>query len=106
MSAGVLMRPSGMVARNLARLSGVSGSPMNCSSSAVAPITGQTALTRMSSAASSVAMHWVMMFTAPLVPLYQTSPGRGRMPAVLEMLMMEPPRPWLRNAGTAACAIQ
>src|SRR6266568_143635 len=88
-SADVLIRPSGMLARNRARFSGVSGAPMNSVSRLVAPITGQTALTRILSGASSVAMHWVMVFTAPLVPLYQTRPGRGRIPAVLLMLMIE-----------------
>ncbi len=105
-SAGVLIRPSGIVARNRARFSGVSGTPMNSSSRFVAPITGQTAFTRILSGASSVAMHCVMMFTAPLLPLYQTSPGRGRMPAVLLTFTMLPPLPWRRNTGTAACAIQ
>ncbi len=57
MSAGVLMRPSGMVAMNFARFSGVSASPMNSVSRPVAPITGQTELTRMFSGASSAAMH-------------------------------------------------
>ena len=51
-------------------------------------------------------MQWVMVFTAPLLPLYQTRPGRGRMPAVLLMLMSDPPRPCFRSNGTAACAIQ
>jgi len=40
-SAGRERRPSGMVAMNFARFSGVSGTPMNFSSSAVSPITGQ-----------------------------------------------------------------
>ena len=39
-------------------------------------------------------------FTAPLVELYQVSPGRGRMPAVDPTLTMAPPRPFSR--GTAA----
>ena len=33
-------------------------------------------------------------------------PAEGVMPAVLPILMMEPPRPWRRSTGTAACAIQ
>ena len=68
---------------------GISVAPMKSSRSPVAPMTGQTELTRMLSGARSTAMHFVMMFTAPLVPLYQTRPGRGRIPAVLPMLMID-----------------
>ena len=37
-----------------------------------------------------------MTITAPLLPLYQVRPGRGRTPAVEAMLMMTPP-PCLRE---------
>mgnify|MGYP002714402268 CR=1 FL=1 len=52
MSSGRDMRPIGMVATNLARFSGVSGTPMNASSRPVSPITGQSALTRRPKGAS------------------------------------------------------
>ena len=51
MSSGVEKRPSGIVDRNLARISGVS-SPMKDFSKGVSPATGLIALTRMPSGAS------------------------------------------------------
>jgi hypothetical protein len=44
-------------------------------------------LTRILSGAGSLALHCVIVFTAPFVPLYYTRPGRGRMPTVLPMSM-------------------
>jgi hypothetical protein len=58
-------------------------------------------LTRILSGASSIAMDRDNRFTAPLVELYQVSPGRGRMPAVEPMLTMAPP-PAARISGTTA----
>src|SRR5437868_6331678 len=62
---------------NFARISGVS-SPMKAASSPVSPATGATQLTRILSGASSTAIERDIRFTAPLVALYQASPGRGR----------------------------
>lgn len=36
-------------------------------------------------------MALLALMTAALLALYQVSPGRGRMPAVEAMLMIEPP---------------
>ena len=72
-------RPSGIVATNFARISGVS-SPMNCASIPVSPATGLITLTRMLSDASSAAIERDVTMAAPLLPLYQVSPGRGRTP--------------------------
>ena len=93
-----------MVATKRARFSGVSGTPMNASSRPVSPITGQMALTRMLSGASSTAIDWDRMFTAPLVELYQLRPGRGRMPATEPILTIEPP-PLRRMIGTTMLAM-
>jgi hypothetical protein len=103
MSVGVENRPSGMLARNLARFSGVSGMPMKVSKRPVSPITGLMAQTRIRSGASSTAIDRVSAMAAPLEPLYQVSPGRGRTAAVDAMLMMTPPRA-RRNTGTACSA--
>jgi len=46
-------------------------------------------------------MALVMVVTAPLDALYQTSPGRGRRAAVDAVLMIEP-EPCLRMIGTTA----
>src|SRR5258706_188462 len=94
MSRGVERRPSGIVAMNFLRFSGVSP-PMKLASSGVSPATGQSALTRILSGASSTAIALVKVIAAPLEPLYQTRPGRGRSPAVEAVLMMQPP-PWRR----------
>lgn len=51
-------------------------------------------------AANSIAIALVSEITAPLLPLYQTRPGRGRSPAVDAVLMMAPP-PRRSSAGTA-----
>ena len=83
-------RPKGIVARNLARFSGVSGPPINWVSKLVSPMTGQIALTRIFSGPSSTAIDLEMMFTAPFAPLYQVRPGRGRMPAVEPTLRITP----------------
>ena len=104
MSRGRLMRPSGMVAENFARSSGESP-PMNSAVRPVSPITGQIALTRILSGASSTAIDLLMVITAPLEALYQVRPGRGRSPAVEAMLTMLPP-PCRRNTGTAWIALQ
>lgn len=40
--------------------------------------------------------------TAPLLALYHTRPGRGRMAPMLATLMMEPPRPCSIMDGTTA----
>ncbi len=65
MSAAVENRPSGMEALKAARFSGVS-SPMNIASSGVSPATGASAQTRILSGASSIAIDFVMTWTAPL----------------------------------------
>ena len=104
MSLGRLIRPRGMVAVNFARSSGESP-PMNSAVRPVSPITGQIALTRILSGASSTAIDLLIVITAPLEALYQVSPGRGLSPAVDAMLTMLPP-PCLRNTGTAWTALQ
>ena len=62
--------------------------------------TGLMQLTRMLSGPSSAASDLLVVITAPLEPLYQVRPGRGRTPAVEAMLMKLPPL-LARNAGTA-----
>ncbi len=104
MSCGVDSRPSGMLARKAARFSGVS-SPMKVASSGVSPATGAMQQTRIRSGASSTAIDLDRRFTAPLVPLYQVRPGRGRMPAVDPILTMTPP-PFCRKCGTTASAVR
>ena len=81
MSSGVEKRPSGIVARNLARTSGVS-SPMKVFSSGVSPATGLMALTRMPNGASSTAIDLVAVTIQPLDALYQLRRGRGLIAAV------------------------
>ena len=66
--------------------------PMKDTSRPVAPITGQTALTRMLSGPSSTASDLLIRFTAPFEMLYQVRPGRGRMPAVEPMFWITPLR--------------
>ncbi len=105
MSSGLESRPRGMVAMNLARFSGVSGTPMKASSRPVSPMTGASALTRMRSGASSTASERETRFTAPLVALYQVRPGRGRIPAVEPTLRITPP-PWARMRGITARVIR
>ena len=82
-SCGVEKRPSGMVARNFARRSGVS-SPRKVFSSGVSPATGFSAFTRSPKGASSTAIHRVAVITQPFEALYQVrfraradSRGRG-----------------------------
>src|SRR5688572_16859755 len=89
MSSGCEKRPRGMVARNLARISGVS-SPMKVLSSGVSPATGLIALTRMPSGASSTAIDLVAVTSQPLDALYQLSRGRGLTAAVEATLRIVP----------------
>ena len=104
MSCGVEKRPSGMVARNLARISGVS-SPMKDFRSGVSPATGQSAFTRTPKGASSTAIALVAVIIQPLEALYQLSFGRGLRPAVEAMLRMAPaPRAFI--AGTRWRAVR
>ena len=93
-----------MVVKNPARFSGVSAMPMNASSRAVSPSTGQITLTRILSGPSSTAMALDKVFTAPFEPLYQTSPGRGRMPPV-EPILMITPWPAALISGTTLCVM-
>ena len=79
--------------------------PMNSVSRPVAPTTGLTQLTRIRSGPSSAAIERLVVTTAPLVPLYQVRPGRGRMAAVDAMFTNTPP-PWLRKCGTKAWALR
>ena len=103
-SSAVLKRPSGMVARNLARRASSTGPPANSADSAVSGLnTGLMQLTRMLSGPSSAAIDLLVVITAPFEPLYQVSPGRGRTPAVDAMLMKLPP-PCARITGTACTA--
>ena len=60
--------------------------------------------TRMRSGASSTAIERLVMIAAPLLPLYQVSPGRGRTPAVEAMLTNTPP-PFVRKYGTQCVAL-
>ena len=104
MSDGCDNRPSGIDATNCARRSGVS-SPMKSASIAVSPATGLMTLTRMLSGASSAAIDREVTIAAPLLPLYQVSPGRGRTPAVDAIVMNTPPR-CARMCGTACLAVR
>ena len=90
-----------MVARNLARISGVS-SPMKVLSSGVSPATGLSATTRMPKGASSTAIARVAVITQPLLALYQLRRGRGLTPAVLAMLRMTPRLRALKRGTTTA----
>ena len=56
--------------------------------------------TRMLSGPSSAAKDLEVVITAPLEPLYQVRPGRGRTPAVEAILMKLPP-PWALKTGVA-----
>ena len=73
---------------------------MNCSSSGVSPIIGLITHTRMLSLASSSASPLLAVITAPLLALYQHSPGPGLTPVVDATLTNTPP-PWARNTGVA-----
>ena len=100
-SSDVEKRPSGMVARNFAMRSSVSSPPANSVASPVVGLnTGLMQFTRMLSGPSSAASDLLVVMTAPLEPLYQVRPGRGRTPAVEAMLMKLPP-PLALKAGTA-----
>ena len=98
MSAGVEKRPMGMVARNFARISGVS-SPMKDARSGVSPATGASAFTRMPEGASSTAIASVAVIIQPLEALYQLRRGRGETPAVEATLRIAPVFRWLGEAG-------
>src|SRR5674476_995853 len=77
-SSAVEKRPSGMLARNFAMRSSVSGPPANSVASPVSGLkTGLMQLTRMLSGPSSAARDLEMVITAPFEPLYQVRPGRG-----------------------------
>jgi len=54
---------------------------MKLSSKVAAPIGGTTASTRLPRGAGSTASGRLAVFTAPLHPLRQVGPGRGRMAA-------------------------
>ena len=92
-----------MVARNLARISGVS-SPMKVFSSGVSPATGLRALTRMPWGASSTAMERVAVMTQPFDALYQVRLGRGLTPAVEAMLRITPAFRSLKRGTTCRAA--
>ena len=78
---------------------------MNSASIAVSPATGLMTLTRMLSLASSAAIERDVTIAAPLLPLYQVRPGRGRTPAVDAMVMNTPLR-FARMCGTACFAVR
>src|SRR6187551_3247971 len=100
-SSAVENRPSGMLAMNLARTASSIGPPANSADRPVSGLnTGLMQFTRMLSGPSSAASDLLVVMTAPLEPLYQDRPGRGRTPAVDAMLMKLPPL-LARNAGTA-----
>ena len=77
---------------------------MKDSSKAVWPMTGAMQFTRIFMGANSTAMDLLSRLTAPFEPLYQVSPGRGRMPAVEPMFRITPP-PCSRISGTTACVM-
>ena len=104
MSDGRDSRPSGIEATNFARSSAVSP-PMNSASIPVSPATGLITLTRIRSAASSAAIERDVTIAAPLLPLYQVSPGRGRTPAV-DAIVMKTPLFFVRKCGTACRAVR
>src|SRR3569833_1858631 len=104
MSAGVEKRPIGIVARNFARISGVS-SPMKVFSRGVSPATGLMALTRMPSGASSTAIDLVAVTIQPLLALYQLSRGRGLIVAVEATFRMTPVLAALKR-GTTCRAVR
>src|SRR6218665_1223010 len=104
MSSGVEKRPSGMVARNLARISGVS-SPMKVLSNGVSPATGLIALTRIPSGASSTAIDLVAVTMKPLLALYHVSRGRG-LTAAVEATLRTAPDLLALKWGTSALAVR
>src|SRR3569833_184328 len=104
-SSDVEKRSSGIVARNFARRASSTGPPANSADRPVSGLnTGLMQLTRMFSGPNSAASDLLVVITAPLEPLYQVSPGRGRTPAVEAMLMKLPPL-LARKAGTA-CRVE
>ena len=78
---------------------------MKSASMPVSPATGLMTLTRMLSGASSAAIERDVTIAAPLLPLYQVSPGRGRTPAV-DAMVMNTPLLLLRKCGTACRAVR
>ncbi len=75
MSCGVEKRPSGMVERNLARISGVS-SPMKLASSGVSPATGQSALTN----AQAKIVAKIFSLPPEAIPVLEAVPYKGSLP--------------------------
>ena len=73
---------------------------MKSASIAVSPATGLMTLTRMLCGASSAAIERDVVIAAPLLPLYQVRPGRGRTPAV-DAIVMKAPLRFFRKCGTA-----
>ena len=71
----------------------------------VSPATGLMTFTRMLSGASSAAMDRLVTMAAPLLPLYQVRPGRGRTPAV-DAIVMNTPFFFERKYGTACRAVR
>jgi hypothetical protein len=78
---------------------------MKSASIAVSPATGLMTLTRMLSFASSAAIDRLVTIAAPLLPLYQVSPGRGRTPAV-DAIVMNTPFLCARKCGTTCRALR
>ena len=79
--------------------------PMNSASRPVSPATGLITLTRMLSGASSAAIERDVTMAAPLLPLYQVRPGRGRTPAV-DAIVTKTPFLFCRKCGTACFAVR
>lgn len=104
MSSGCEKRPSGIVERNFARISGVS-SPRKDFSSGVSPATGASAFTRTPDGANSTAMARVAVIIQPLEALYQLRLGRGLSPAV-EATFRIAPAPRAFMCGTSARAVR
>ena len=103
-SCGVEKRPSGIVERNFARISGVS-SPMKLASNGVSPATGLSALTRMLNGANSTAMALVAVIIQPFEALYQFKLGLGDTPAVEAIFKMAPDL-WRLSSGTRWRAVK
>ena len=88
-SWGVENLPKGIVDKKAFLLSGVS-SPKKDLRSGVSPATGASELTLTLKGASSIAIVLVAVIIHPLVALYQFRLGLGEIPAVEEMLRIEP----------------
>ena len=72
---------------------------------AVSPATGLMTFTRMLSFANSAAIERLVTIAAPLLPLYQVSPGRGLTPAV-DAMVMNTPFLCARKCGTTCRAVR